>query len=171
MTGQYEPEWLEKVEPTDFWLEGYQHHAPLTAPMAVEQPEPCTPLPACANLSHVALIRTLLICLMALTLPLQGVASALSQVRAMPGPSSPRMAAQAQTPGRAHPGAQRSWRSVDQVDHSAHAHHADHAPWPTRKAQTPTPLQRRCPLQPVLGHATAIGATPPCPRSTHPPCT
>lgn len=35
VTGQYEPEWLEKVEPTDFWLEGYQHHAPLTAPMAV----------------------------------------------------------------------------------------------------------------------------------------
>lgn len=35
MTGQYVPEWLEKVEPTDFWLEGYQHHPPLTAPMAV----------------------------------------------------------------------------------------------------------------------------------------
>lgn len=35
VTGKYEPEWLEKVEPTDFWLEGYQHHAPLTAPMAV----------------------------------------------------------------------------------------------------------------------------------------
>ena len=35
VTGQYEPEWLEKVEPADFWLEGYQHHAPLTAPMAV----------------------------------------------------------------------------------------------------------------------------------------
>ena len=35
VTGQYEPEWLEKVEPSDFWLEGYQHHAPLTAPMAV----------------------------------------------------------------------------------------------------------------------------------------
>ncbi len=34
-TGKYEPEWLEKVEPSDFWLEGYQHHAPLTAPMAV----------------------------------------------------------------------------------------------------------------------------------------
>ncbi|MBV1775123.1 thymidylate synthase [Burkholderiaceae bacterium DAT-1] len=35
ITGKYEPEWLEKVEPTDFWLEGYQHHPPLTAPMAV----------------------------------------------------------------------------------------------------------------------------------------
>ncbi|WP_313332490.1 thymidylate synthase [Comamonas sp.] len=35
VTGQYQPEWLEKVEPSDFWLEGYQHHAPLTAPMAV----------------------------------------------------------------------------------------------------------------------------------------
>ncbi|WDZ94996.1 thymidylate synthase [Herbaspirillum sp. WKF16] len=34
-TGKYEPEWLEKVEPGDFSLENYQHHAPLTAPMAV----------------------------------------------------------------------------------------------------------------------------------------
>jgi thymidylate synthase len=34
-TGKYEPEWLEKIEPSDFRLEGYQHHAPLTAPMAV----------------------------------------------------------------------------------------------------------------------------------------
>lgn len=34
-TGVYAPEWLEKVEPSDFTLEGYQHHAPLTAPMAV----------------------------------------------------------------------------------------------------------------------------------------
>lgn len=34
-TGKYEPEWLEKIEPGDFSLEGYQHHAPLTAPMAV----------------------------------------------------------------------------------------------------------------------------------------
>lgn len=34
-TGRYEPEWLEKVEPTDFQLLNYQHHAPLTAPMAV----------------------------------------------------------------------------------------------------------------------------------------
>lgn len=34
-TGKYEPEWLEKIEPADFTLEGYQHHAPLTAPMAV----------------------------------------------------------------------------------------------------------------------------------------
>jgi len=35
VTGRYEPEWLEKIEPADFSLEGYQHHAPLTAPMAV----------------------------------------------------------------------------------------------------------------------------------------
>ncbi len=34
-TGVYEPEWLERVEPADFSLEGYRHHAPLTAPMAV----------------------------------------------------------------------------------------------------------------------------------------
>ena len=34
-TGRYEPEWLEKIEPGDFSLEGYQHHAPLSAPMAV----------------------------------------------------------------------------------------------------------------------------------------
>ncbi|OZI38797.1 thymidylate synthase [Bordetella genomosp. 5] len=34
-TQRYEPEWLEQVEPGDFALEGYQHHAPLTAPMAV----------------------------------------------------------------------------------------------------------------------------------------
>jgi thymidylate synthase len=31
----YAPEWLEKVEPSDFSLEDYQHHAPITAPMAV----------------------------------------------------------------------------------------------------------------------------------------
>ena len=35
VTGQYQPKWLELVEPSDFWLEGYEHHAPLTAPMAV----------------------------------------------------------------------------------------------------------------------------------------
>jgi len=35
VTGQYAPEWLEKVEPGDFVLEGYRHHPPLTAPMAV----------------------------------------------------------------------------------------------------------------------------------------
>lgn len=35
VTGKYEPEWLEKVEPADFKLEGYEHHPPLTAPMAV----------------------------------------------------------------------------------------------------------------------------------------
>ena len=34
-TGKFEPEWLEKVEPSDFSLVGYQHHPPLTAPMAV----------------------------------------------------------------------------------------------------------------------------------------
>jgi thymidylate synthase len=34
-TGVYEPEWLEKVEPSDFSLDGYEHHAPMTAPMAV----------------------------------------------------------------------------------------------------------------------------------------
>ncbi len=35
VTGKYEPEWLEKIEPSDFSLEGYRHHPPLTAPMAV----------------------------------------------------------------------------------------------------------------------------------------
>jgi thymidylate synthase len=35
VTGRYEPEWLERVEPGDFALEGYRHHEPLTAPMAV----------------------------------------------------------------------------------------------------------------------------------------
>jgi len=35
VTGRYEPEWLEQVEPEDFVLEGYRHHPPLTAPMAV----------------------------------------------------------------------------------------------------------------------------------------
>jgi thymidylate synthase len=34
-TGRYEPEWLERIEPDDFSLENYRHHAPLTAPMAV----------------------------------------------------------------------------------------------------------------------------------------
>ena len=34
-TGVYEPEWLEKIEPSDFSLEGYEHHPPMTAPMAV----------------------------------------------------------------------------------------------------------------------------------------
>jgi thymidylate synthase len=34
-TGKYEPEWLEKIEPSDFSLVDYEHHAPLTAPMAV----------------------------------------------------------------------------------------------------------------------------------------
>lgn len=35
VTGKYQPEWLENVEPSDFKLEDYKHHAPLTAPMAV----------------------------------------------------------------------------------------------------------------------------------------
>ena len=34
-TRRYEPEWLEKAEPADFSLEGYQHHPAITAPMAV----------------------------------------------------------------------------------------------------------------------------------------
>lgn len=34
-TGNYEPEWLDKIEPSDFALEGYRHHPPLTAPMVV----------------------------------------------------------------------------------------------------------------------------------------
>ena len=34
-TGVYEPEWLEKVEPSDFELHGYRHHPRITAPMAV----------------------------------------------------------------------------------------------------------------------------------------
>ena len=34
-TGKYEPQWLEQVEPSDFSLVGYEHHPPLTAPMAV----------------------------------------------------------------------------------------------------------------------------------------
>lgn len=34
-TGVYEPQWLEQVEPGDFALQGYQHHAALRAPMAV----------------------------------------------------------------------------------------------------------------------------------------
>lgn len=34
-TGVYQPEWLQLIEPSDFSLEGYEHHAPMTAPMAV----------------------------------------------------------------------------------------------------------------------------------------
>lgn len=34
-TGRYEPEWLDRLEPSDFSLENYRHHDPLTAPMAV----------------------------------------------------------------------------------------------------------------------------------------
>lgn len=35
LTKKYEPEWLEKIEPSDFSLLNYTHHAPITAPMAV----------------------------------------------------------------------------------------------------------------------------------------
>ncbi|MDY7579639.1 thymidylate synthase [Herbaspirillum sp. RTI4] len=35
LTGRYQPEWLEQVEPSDFSLENYTHDAPLSAPMAV----------------------------------------------------------------------------------------------------------------------------------------
>ncbi|SAL47160.1 thymidylate synthase [Caballeronia telluris] len=35
VTNRYEPEWLEKIEPADFALEGYRHHEALKAPMAV----------------------------------------------------------------------------------------------------------------------------------------
>lgn len=34
-TGKYEPAWLDAVHPSDFSLEGYEHHAPLSAAMAV----------------------------------------------------------------------------------------------------------------------------------------
>lgn len=34
-TGIYEPQWLDLVTPSDFTLEGYEHHPALTAPMAV----------------------------------------------------------------------------------------------------------------------------------------
>jgi thymidylate synthase len=35
ITGRYEPDWLDRVEPSDFALENYRHHEPLSAPMAV----------------------------------------------------------------------------------------------------------------------------------------
>ena len=35
VSGVYAPEWLDRVEPEDFRLAGYRHHAPLTAAMAV----------------------------------------------------------------------------------------------------------------------------------------
>ncbi len=35
VTGEYAPQWLELVEPSDFTLVDYRHHAALTAPMAV----------------------------------------------------------------------------------------------------------------------------------------
>lgn len=35
VTGKFEPEWLEKIEPDDFVLEGYEHHPAIPAPMAV----------------------------------------------------------------------------------------------------------------------------------------
>lgn len=34
-TGQFMPEWLLKVEPSDFQLENYQHHASISASMAI----------------------------------------------------------------------------------------------------------------------------------------
>jgi thymidylate synthase len=34
-TGKYAPEWLERIEPGDFQLDQYRHHAPISAPMAV----------------------------------------------------------------------------------------------------------------------------------------
>lgn len=34
-TGVYAPEWLELIEPSDFSLAGYEHHAAISAPMAV----------------------------------------------------------------------------------------------------------------------------------------
>ena len=101
-----------------------------------------------------ALIRTLLICFMALTLPLQGVASALSQVCAMPGPSSPHMAAQAQTPTVPTQVHSAHGASVDQVDHSAHAHHADHAVADTEATDTHTPCS-------TGAHCSLCSAMPP----------
>jgi len=35
VTGVYQPEWLELVEPGDFSLKGYEHHPPIKAAMAV----------------------------------------------------------------------------------------------------------------------------------------
>ncbi|MDB5838301.1 MAG: thyA [Herminiimonas sp.] len=35
VTRKFEPEWLEKIEPSDFSLAEYEHHPALTAPMAV----------------------------------------------------------------------------------------------------------------------------------------
>ncbi|AYG47681.1 thymidylate synthase (plasmid) [Pseudomonas sp. Leaf58] len=35
VTGVYQPEWLDLIEPGDFALKDYQHHGVLTAPMAV----------------------------------------------------------------------------------------------------------------------------------------
>lgn len=35
ITGKYEPEWLEKIEPNDFQLINYNHHPHITAPMAI----------------------------------------------------------------------------------------------------------------------------------------
>lgn len=34
-TGIYEPDWLDRLEPSDFSLDGYLHHPAITAPMAV----------------------------------------------------------------------------------------------------------------------------------------
>ncbi|MGQ0619668.1 MAG: thymidylate synthase [Panacagrimonas sp.] len=35
VTGKYEPDWLERIEPDDFTLKDYRHHPAITAPMAV----------------------------------------------------------------------------------------------------------------------------------------
>lgn len=35
VTGEYDPEWMHKIKPSDFELVGYTHHPALTAPMAV----------------------------------------------------------------------------------------------------------------------------------------
>ncbi|MFK4706231.1 thymidylate synthase [Roseateles asaccharophilus] len=37
-TGVYEPDWLDKFKSSDFTLEGYEHHAPIKAAMAVGTP-------------------------------------------------------------------------------------------------------------------------------------
>lgn len=70
------------------------------------------------------LIRTLLICLMALTLPLQGVASTLSLACAMTGQSSTHTATEAQAPS-AHAHADHTAHAAP-ADHADHSGHADH---------------------------------------------
>lgn len=67
------------------------------------------------------LIRTLLICLMALTLPLQGVASTLSLACAMTNQSAFHTATEAQ-PSSAHAHTTHA-APADHADHSGHADH------------------------------------------------